>query len=262
MAALPFFVRPLPFTVTNQGNQLTANPVLNLADFHYAGATWKSSGASNLYFSGDLGAATAVDFAGMLSATPVAGTNFMFAMNSSAMNGIGTGAAYTSGTLPFISPALTTRTLYHSHLEIGTPQTYRHFDFYVSSHTGDFEAAFLVVGKKIAPTRYYDNDYERGFEDLSRFDLGRNGVPDIAYGSVLPSIKFQLAWLTEDEHENYIDPMLKACGTTEPLYLCFDPSATTSRQQRTYFGRVSASPRGQRRHFNTWVREFTFTSLV
>lgn len=262
MAALPFFVKPLPFTVSNQGNQLTSNPVLNLSDFHYAGATWKSSGASNLFFSGDLGAATAVDFAGMLSATALAGTNFMFAMNSSAMNGIGTGAAYTSGTVPFIAPALTTRSLYHSHLEIGTPQTYRHFDFYVSSHTGDFEAAFLVVGKKIAPTRYYDNDYERGFEDLSRFDLGRNGVPDIAYGSVLPSIRFTLSWLTESEHEDYIDPLLKACGTTEPLLLCFDPAATTSRQGRTFFGRLAASKRGQRRHFNVWSRDFEIFSLI
>lgn len=262
MASLPFFVKPLPFTVIGVNNQISSNPAQNLSDFHYAGATWKTSGANAKWIIGDLGSAVAVDFLGTLSANADSGTNYLFALGTTAMNGIGTGASYTSGTLPFISPALTTRTLYHSHLEIGTPQTYRYFNYYVSAHTGDFEAAFLVVGKKITPARYYDNDYERGFEDLSRFDLGRNGVPDIAYGSVLPSLKFTLSWLSEDEHENYIDPLLKACGTTEPLYVCFDPESTANRQGRTFFGRISASKRGQRRHFNVWQRDFEVTSLI
>ena len=262
MAALPFFVKPIPFTAVNVGTELSSNPGQNLSDFHYAGATWKTSSATPLYISGDFGSAQTVDFVGMLAANAGAADVTQFWMNTTQMNGIGTGAAYTDGAYYFISPALTTRTLYNSHRELSTPQTYRHFDFYISSHTGYFEAAFLVVGKKIAPARYYDNDYERGFEDLSRFDLGRNGVPDIAYGSVLPSIKFSLSWLTEDEHENYIDPLLKACGTTEPLYVCFDPESTANRQGRTFFGRISASKRGQRRHFNVWQRDFEVTSLI
>ena len=262
MASLPFFVKPIPFTILGCNNQLSSNPASNLADFHYAGATWKTSGVANKWMIGDFGSAQTVDFVGNLSSNAEAAARYMFALNTTAMDGIGTGAAYSSGFLTFVSPAVTGRSLYHSHLEIGTPQTYRYFNHYIIDQVGDFESAFLVIGKKIQPARYYDNDYERGFEDLSRFDLGRNGVPDIAYGSVLPSLKFTLSWLSEDEHENYIDPLLKACGTTEPLYVCFDPESTANRQGRTFFGRISASKRGQRRHFNVWQRDFEFTSLI
>jgi len=265
MASLPFFVRPLPYTTSGVGNELSSNPAQNLSDFHYAGATWKSSGAAGLYFLADLGSAQTVDFIGMFSANAIATTRYLFYMDSTSGGVVSGSPAFNpfagAGQL-FINPATTGRTLYHSHYEFASAQTYRWLNFQIPTHTGDFEAAFLVIGKKIAPTRYYDNDYERGFEDLSRFDLGRNGVPDIAYGSVLPSIKFSLSWLSESEHEDYIDPLLKACGTTEPLLLCFDPAATTSRQGRTFFGRLAASKRGQRRHFNVWQRDFEIFSLI
>jgi hypothetical protein len=261
MAGKPIFVKPLPFTVSAYGNQLTSNPASSLGEFQYPGVTWKSSGNTNLYVVVDLGAAQTVDFVAMLASNALAGTAFTITMDTTSAGAIGGSPAYSSGAQTFISPATTGRALYNSYFAFPSAQTYRYLAIQITGHTGDFEASFLVIGTQISVTRYYETQWESCVLDLSQVTDNRNGVSELAYGAVWRQLQFTLGWLTESEWETSILPLLLACGKTEPLYCCFDPDPTTYRQNRTYFGRL-AEATVRKMGFNQFQKEFQIKSFI
>ena len=72
-----------------------------------------------------------------------------------------------------------------------------------------------------------------------------------------------LNWHDEAEWETKFRPMIERVGLTSPLYLCFDPSATAYRQNRTYFGKFQKAPTATgRRKPNTWGGEYQMLSIV
>ena len=163
MAGVPFFVKPLNLTSTFYavGNERASNPMYNLGEFQYAGMTWRSNGNANLYVYIDFGAAQPIDFVGMLGANAQSGTTFRVAGDPT-LAGLSAAPAYDSTPLPFIAPSVGNRALYNSHLSLSSPQTYRFWLIQVGGHTGDFEAAFLVMGQKFQPVRYYEPEWEAG----------------------------------------------------------------------------------------------------
>ncbi|PZU59847.1 MAG: hypothetical protein DI547_05055 [Sphingobium sp.] len=264
MAALPFACIPLPLGTIATGNETAAKLALHLGEFAYIGMTWRSAGNANLWIRGDFGSARDVDFVSLLSANALPGTTIRVRLGDTQAAVDGT-AAYDSGALSFISPGITREDgLYHSHLELPSLQTRRWWRIDIGGHTGDFEAAKLVLGKKVVPSRYYSAGFEFGVEDLGEISLNRWGVPDESQGLIFRTLRFTLGWITEAEYETSWRPLAEKLGKRRVAHWCFDPAATTYRQARTYFGWLSDAPyaTGGVNKPGTFSQDFVVNSMI
>lgn len=262
MADKPFFVRPVPLGTVTTGNERAARPATHLGEFLFRGMRWQSDGNSNLWLKCDLGAARDIDFVAVMAANALPDTTIRIRLDDDE-SGVSSGSAdYDSTALPFIDPAITRADgRYHSHHELPAVQSRCWLRIDIGGHTGDFSAAMLVIGKRLTPTRYYETRWERAVRDLGGVTFGRNGVPGVSRGARLRAIQFRLAWVTEQEMEELFSPLDEATGKTDPLYLCFDPAATTMRQRRTFFGFNEEQPALMKQGFDRFERSFQFLSL-
>lgn len=147
------------------------------------------------------------------------------------------------------SGAISASGLWHSHNEFTVTGAVTHWRIEVTGHTGDFQCAALVIGKKIAPTRYYDRDFEFGSLDLGGIDWSPGGVPIVEDGVVHRTLAFRLSWITLAEYEATIRPFIEAATKRTVIWCCFDPTASAYRQPYTYFGWLQSLPsfKGQRK---------------
>lgn len=261
MADTPFSVLPLALGTVATGNAATATPATHLGEFKYRGMVWKSSGASNLWVRGDFGSAKAINFLSMMGANALPGTQIRVRLGDSQSAVDGT-ASYDSGVVDFIAPAVTRNDgIYHSHLELPSTQTRRWWRIDISGHTGDFSASMLVMGLKVRAARYYEPNWNISNRDLGSVTFGRNGVPNVVDGAKLRALDYKLAWLTEAEAETMIAPLDGLTGRTTPLFHCFDPAATTYRQNRTFFGWNEEQPSLGKVGFDRFERSYKILSL-
>lgn len=261
-SSIPFFVVPIDLSTHFYAvqNERSTNPWVNATEYQFAGMTYRSNGnspAPALYL--DFGQATQIDFVGLLGANAIPTTEWRV-YGADVLATIDTIQQFNSSSVPFIAPATTGRALYNSFLE--PMQARRAWEIQITVHTGDFEAAFLVMGKKVSPSRWYDPEWEAGPDDQSTISFTRQGVPDIAPGRMLRKVKFTMSWLTEDEYESSILPMLLAAGKTNPIYCCFDPAATTYRQSRTYFGWLTDVTPPRKKAYNRYEKSFEILSMI
>lgn len=261
----PIFVVPLDLGTVVTGNAVGGHSVRHLGRFKDIGLTWKTDGASNVWARGQFDAAQRIDFAAMPSANALPDTQIRLRLGTSQAEVDGGSAPYDSGAVDFISPAITRDDgLYHSHLElpsVETGVTWWRID--ITGHTGDFEAAFLVLGEKAEPSRFYNHDFQDGIDDLGSLAFTAWAVPDEEDGVVLRTKEFTLGWQTKAEMEATFRPMMERLGTRGMVYLCFDPEANTYRQANTYFGTMRKPPiaRGHRKPL-TFSQDFQILSLI
>ncbi len=242
MAAKPFMLSPYPLPAVSAGNQRTEKPALHLGQFKHIGMTWRTNGNGSLWIRGDFGQNRLVDFVSMLQANALPGTTIRVRLGATQAEVDGS-APYDSGSLPFISPAITRDdALYHSHLELESPVSARWWRIDIGSHTGDFEAANLVFGLRVTAGRYYDKSFEFGIQDLGTLDYGRWGVPEEDEGLIFRTITFKLPWVVGTEFEDGWRPLIEKVGRRKPLLICFDPQADGARQAKTYFGTFRDAP--------------------
>lgn len=269
MAGIPFFVKPLPFTITSANYQNAGQEAQNLTEFQYSGLVWGTpsiTGAIAAIY-GDFGPnPPQVNFMALLGANAQPGTIWRFQMDDAVSNLVAETAQYDSGIFPFIDPPLAagtpTRDFYNTFLDMGSMQTRRYFRFNIAGHTGSFQAPFLVIGTKVQGSRYYEPTWSSGPADQSTIALSRNGVPDIAPGAMLRYLSFTLGWTNELEYENQFRPFALAAGRTQPVYCCFDPSYGPYRQNRTYFGRFTDALRNKRDGWNRFTRDYEMLSMI
>lgn len=236
MPGKPFFVVPLDLGAISAGNETAGYAAANLNRQKEFGMTWKSAGNANLWVRGNFGSAKPVDFLSLVSANAVAGTQIRLRLGDSQAEVDGT-ADYDSGAVSFINPAITREDgLYHCHLELPAIQTEQWWRIDITGHTGNFQAANLVMGKKLSGARYYNSDYEYGARDLGDLAFSRFGVLDETPGTVLRSVGFTMGWVSEAEFETMFRPLSEKLGRRGIVFVCFDPEATTYRQARTYLG--------------------------
>lgn len=261
MALKPFFVIPTDLGTVTTGNERANRPASHLGEFTYAGMVWQSILETNLWVKCDFGSAQDIDFVGLLAANALPGTTIRIRLGDSEAEVDGV-ADYDSTAIAFIDPAITRDDgLYHSHHELPAMVSKRWLRIDIAGHTGDFQASMLVAGKTISPATYYESQWSRDVRDLGAVTFSRNGVPGINAGTRLRAISYRLAWLTEAEMEETFSPLDEATGKTDPLYLCFDPEATTSRQRRTFFGFNEEQPSFSKRGFDRFERNFQFLSM-
>lgn len=249
MALTPFAVVPLPLGTIATGNEIASNPAAHLAEHAYTGLTWKTSSNTNVWVRGDFGSAQDIDFMAIVSANALAGTKFRLRLGDTQGEVDGT-ADYDSGAggQTFINPAITRKDgLYHAHWELPSVQSERWWRLDITGHTGAFEAASLILGKKLTVAKYYEPDWEAGVVDTGSVELNELGVPQISMGKIMRSISFRLRWMTEAEHELTWGPFDEQVGRTGIAYWCFDPDATVYRQRRTYMGWNRENPFARKR---------------
>lgn len=262
MAGKPFFVVPHALGTVTSGNELTTNPASHLGEHYFAGLTWKSAGNANLWARCNFGSAKEINFAGLLATNAVVATTARLRLGDTQAEVDGV-ADYDSTAQVIRTPAITDESgLYHWHWELPSLQTEQWARVDIGSHTGDFEAAMLVLGKKVQPATWYETEYDRGYTDLASLTINRFGVPDLTEGVQVRTLAFKMGWLTESEIETAILPMARNVGRSKPLFLCFDPDPTTYRQARTYFGFLQESPRPRKRGFNRFESQFEFVSII
>lgn len=262
MAEKPFFVIPTPLGTVTSGNEAENRPASHLGEFAYRGMVWESDGATDLWLQVDLGESVPIDFVSIMGANAQPGTQLRIRIGDSQAEVMSESADHDTAPQPFISPSITRADgLYHSHHELDAPISKRWLQFDISGHTGDFSASMLVIGKKITPGMYYEGRWNRDIRDLGSVTFSRSGVPGVARGARLRAMGFTLAWLSEAEMEETFSPLDEYVGKTEPVYVCFDPEATTSRQRRTLLGYFEELPSFTKLGFNRFERKFQILSL-
>lgn len=234
--ALPFCVVPTALGTVTTGNERTEKPATNLGEFKAPGLTWSSNGNSNLWIRGNFGSAKPVNFVSILAANAIPATTIRVRLGDTQAEVDGT-ADYDSGTLAFISPSITREDgLYHSHLELPSLQTEQWWRIDIGSHTGDFEAAMLVMGQKLTPANWYNPGWQRGVEDLGDIDFTRFGVVEEAEGLIWRTLLFRMGWMSEADFETMFRPLIEKLGKRGVAYWCFDPTSSAYRQAKSYFG--------------------------
>lgn len=258
----PIFIIPLELGTITTGNEIAGKPAANLNRKKAISLTWKSSGTANLWARGDFGSAKSIDFMSLVSANALAGTTIRLRLGATqaAVDGV---AGYDSTALAFISPSIADGVPVHSHLEIGSVQSYRWWRIDIAGHTGDFEASTLVLGKTIEPSRYYNIGFERGIRDLGSLSFSRFGVFDEEDGAIFRTLNFTLAWQTEAEIETSFLPMAEALGSRGVVFVCFDPQAAAYRQSKTYLGVMDKPPFATgTKKAATYSQEFQIVSMI
>ena len=263
MARKPIFVLPLDLGTIAAGNTLAGFPASHLNRPNAIGLVWQSEGNSNLWIRGQFATPQSIDCCAVIAANALPGTMIRLRLGTSQEQVDGT-APYDSGPLPFISPLINRSDgLYHSHLELPSVQTGFWWRIDITGHTGNFQAASIVMGQKIEPSRFYNFDFEYGIADLGGMDFGRFGVPDEEPGRILRTIDFTLGWQTEVEWEERFRPMLEKIGVRGFVYLCFDPTAHAYRQAKTFLGVMAKPPyaKGTRKPA-TFSQDFSIKSVI
>jgi hypothetical protein len=243
MPARPFFLKPLPLGTITTGNERSERPASHLGELDAIGMVWRSNGTSNLWVRGDLGSAKAIDFISVIHANALSGTTIRVRLGDNQAAVDGSSASYDSEALPFISPSATRADgLYSSHLELPSAETRRWWRIDIGGHSGDFEAATLVLGKRITPSRYYSAGFEFGVKDLGSSELTRWGIPDQAPGLIFRTLRFKLGWIEDAEYENEIRLFDEAVGRRQVVFACFDPIESIYRQNKSYLGWLNDDP--------------------
>jgi hypothetical protein len=260
----PLFVVPLDLGTIATGNETAGFPASHLNRQKAIALTWKSTGNTNVWVRGQFAASRAIDFMAMVSANALPGTLIRLRLGTSQAEVDGGAAPYDSTALAFISPSITRDDgLYHSHLEIGAVHSATWWRIDITGHTGDFQAASLVLGETIVPSNFYNPEFEMGATDLGDLSFSRWGVLDETPGRIMRRIDFTLGWQTEAVFEADFRKLSETLGRRGIIYLCFDPDSTTYRQTKTYLGVFDKPPyaRGLRKP-TVYAQDFVLHSLI
>lgn len=233
----PFAVVPHPLGTVTTGNERTNRLASHLGQFKDIGMVWQSNGASNLWVRGDFGAAKAVDFISLISTNAQPGTTARLRLGDSQAEVDGT-ADYDSGAQVVITPSITREDgRYVWHWELPSLVTKQWWRIDIGSHSGDFEAAAVVLGQRLQFADFYNQTgFEFGLEDLSEMDLGRYGVVEDVDGRKYETLVMDFGWMSESDRTTKFQPLRKKLGKSGVALWCFDAEATIDRQSKTYFG--------------------------
>lgn len=261
MIEKPIFVLPHAITVHGTGNERTEAPASHLAAVKSPGLVWRSNGNSNLWVRGQFSSAQAVSFCSLVAANAQAGTTIRLRLGTSQAQVDGT-APYDSGAVTFVSPAYTRESgLYHS-FQSFAEQSATWWRIDIASHTGDFEAMSLILGKGVQSARFYDRGWELGTEDLGSIDFARWGVPLETDGFIFRTVNFKLAWMSEAEFEASFRKVMMQ-SRRGPVLVCFNPEAVATRQEQFFFGYMKQPPFAQNsRKPGTYAMDFNLLSMI
>jgi len=257
----PIFAVPLDLGAVASGNEAAGTPAKHLNRAKSVGLVWRTTSGANAWTRGQFAAPRSIDFCALLATNAAAGTKLRLRLGATQAEVDGV-APYDSGPVDILLPGQTPGSA-HSHLEIEEPQAATWWRIDVTGHTGPFEAAILVLGRKIEPSHFYNFDPEFSVQDLGTLQLSRWGVFDEAPGRVLQTVDFTLGWQSEDEFETQWRPVMKELGERGVIYCSFDPAPNQYRNGRTFLGPMRKAPaaKGTRKP-KTYSQDFSLLSIL
>lgn len=260
----PFAVVPVRLGVISTGNERAARFASHLSEYRNPGMVWQSNGIANLWVRGDFGSAKEVDFVSLISANAGAATTARLRLGDTQAEVDGA-ADYDSGAQIIISPSIVREDgKYVWHFELPALQTKRWWRIDIGSHIGDFQAASLVLGKRLQFADFYNPDFEFGMIDSAEIDWGRYGVVESADGIKWPNIAMNFGWISEADRVEKFQPLRDKLGKTGIAFWCFDPEPTEQRQIKTYFGwlREPAIFKPSSFRQDRWQASFNIISMI
>ena len=258
----PIFCLPLDLGTITTGNERDEAPAVHLNHHESIGLVWRTNGNSSMWARGQFAASQALSMCSLINANAQAGTTVRLRLGTSQAQVDGGSAPYDSGAVTFISPAETTDSgLYSSFQQFDEiDATWWRID--IGSHTGDFEAASLILGKAVQSSRFYDRGWELGTNDLGSIDISRWGVDIETDGIMLNTVSFKLSWVSEAEFIASFRQIMRQ-AKRKPVWLLFNPEAVAGRQAHFYFGRFGQAPFAQSvRKPGTFAMEFSMQSVI
>ncbi len=262
----PFAVIPLDLgTIDGVGNEKSNRPASHAGEFKNPGMVWESSGASNVWIRGDLGAARQIDFISLLGTNATVSTTVRLRLGDSDTEVDGAGD-YDSGAQLIRNPAITRDDeLYVSHFELPAVQTKQWYRIDIGSHTGDFRCMAIVLGVRRNFADFYNADgVGFGHEDLGDIELSRYGVVTETDGIMLRTLSMGFGWMTDADRTDKFDPLARTLGKRGYAFWCFDPEPTVQRQDKTYFGKFRELPsfRPTTWKQDRWTVPFEIQSII
>lgn len=233
----PFVVEPLSLGTVTTGNEKTNRKALNLGRFENQGKVWETTGAANVWARGDFGSAKEVDFIALLSTNATATTTARLRLGDTQAEVDGT-ADYDSAAQVIRTPAIDHWSgLYHWYWELPSLQTKQWWRLDIGSHTGDFQAMALVMGKRNQFAEFYNHTSGISFgqEDTGSIEFGRFGVNSREDGIKMRTLGMEFGWMNPNDRRKF-QQMRDRIGQTGMAYYCFDGEPTIDRQENQYFG--------------------------
>ena len=243
----PFAVVPHDLgTIDGVGNEKANRPASHAGEFKNPGMIWESSGASDVWVRGDFGSAKAIDFLGLIATNATAATTMRLRLGDDATEVNGS-ADYDSGAQLIRNPAVTREDgIYHGHFELPALTVKQWWRLDIGSHTGDFGNMAIVLGQKRQFVDFYNggpDGFEFGDEDMGDIELGRYGVVSETEGLMLRTLKMNFGWMSNSDRIAKFAPLSRTLGLRNVALWCFNPEATSERQNKTYFGWLTELPR-------------------
>ena len=252
------FIIAQPYTITATAvSAATSMPASNLNKVQPSDV-WRSTSLTSQYIEVDLGLAKAVTVVALLF------TNLTSAATWRVQAGTTTAYAdYDSGTVTAWAGATQNVDRPHAFLDLTTAsKTYRYWKIDLTdaaNPAGYFEAGRVILANAFQGTRNYSYGAGRGYKDLTTTKDAFGGQMLIEDKAKRPVISFETNWLTETEMEASILELQR--NMTGAVFAMLDPSASTYRQARMYYGRLSLEPLVNAA-FNIYSTRFTIEGLI
>jgi len=231
---------PLPFTITDVGNEAPVGPATNLAN-DKLGRVWKTAGSSDRYVIVDLGAATVINTVALLATNAASDDTFRVrgANTVPALSGAIPGPLVFDQTrnLP-ASPEGLRRLHRQGLLLLAGSVSVRYVRIDITSAASDFSAGRLVIGNHMAAEDNVDYGWEMGVADLGRTESMPLGVDDDEIAAKVLAFSWKWSWLTEAEARGQMLDLLAYAGITRPVLMVMNPEAADLHNVIAY-GKIS-----------------------
>lgn len=233
----PFAVLPVLVIGMESGNARANRPAEHLSFLDYPSMVWQSDGNGSLFVRGRFTQGEVIDFVSLMLTNAQVTTTLRVRLGDT--------QSEVDGSAPYDSGAILIRdgqndVLNDSFLELDNAVTCSWVRLDIAGHNGDFQAANLVMGRRLIPDDYHDRDFEFGVRDLGEVDESATGIVSEQPGAVKRWMQLRFSYMEQATFRSDFGPMIEKVASRGLVYWCMD--ADNDRQANTYLGRFSQPP--------------------
>lgn len=264
-----WLVKPLPIVAASASGTMVGDP-LNMGN-DYAGVIWRSAQGGNAYAVLDLGSDVPLDtilLFGVWGNFDMSTARLRIALATQSQ-----GPLFSTPDSFWLAPAhyllaegeplRVGSCVFQWAAPPGAPAAVRYV--YLNAidlpSTGYVDFARAVVGKRIQLERNFGFGAGFGVRDLGSLDFSRRGVLQRTRGKKLRTASLTFSNINRDEVEATTKPLLEQLGNTEMAAVVIDPSASTYRQARSYFGPLVGDLGHVWRRATAWEAKVNMVSI-
>lgn len=253
-------MQPQAMTVTS-GNTASGYAAANVADDRM-GLVWKSTSVAAPKLSIDLGA-TPPDINWIVLFGIVPGGATLLKVRAADDSGFTTNV-YDSGNITLLAGMNYASHGYGVGWWDGITRTQRYWELTFSAASGNVtpQVARVAMGKYLQLGKNYVVGAGYGVRSQGSVDFNRYGSLLRSRGAKMRTIGISYTYVTKDEFQNNVQPLVEALGSDEPIILCTDPAVDENRQKRCYIGPPTGDLGTVHRQLQGWEWKLQLTDLV